>query len=61
VIDNGVNVTVRAEPSLLSDIVYQFSPGETVDILNEGKSNWFFVATPEGPGYILSGYLEDIN
>jgi len=59
IIDRGAEVAIRAEPSLLADVIHNFKPGEKVEILNRTKSNWIFVRTPAGPGYILVHYLEE--
>ncbi len=58
--DNGVDVAVLSEPTLLADVLYTMHPGTKVEVLDQPKPNWYRIQTSKGLGYMLSAYLEEI-
>ncbi len=60
VIHQETDAAVRAEPSILAEIIYYFHSGDTVTVLNQSRSNWVFVRTPVGAGYMpTSSFIQE--
>jgi len=61
----GVDLNVRAYPSIDAEIVTQLPGGSVVDVLSvatgdvvEGASVWYEVSTDEGVGYVTAHWVE---